>query len=291
MGFFDGLHLGHRQVIMTAKKIAQKKHMPLALLTYNHSPKVVYQRLNDHNRRYLTLNKMKLQILKRWGVQIVYMIDYTYSFQSQTPQQFVDNYLIRFKANTVVAGSNHTYGPKDTANMMLLPKYTRNRINVVSVPCLIVAGGRVSSTRIRKCLDDGQVALTDKLLGRPFQTVGTVVRGYQRGRKLGFPTINVAYDEYQWLPKIGVYVTSVIINHHCYEGMASIGHNVTFGNHNPITIEINLLNFHQNVYGETVKINWLKEIRDQIKFSDADGLIKQMRKDQVVTHQYFSNNK
>lgn len=287
MGFFDGLHLGHRQVIMTAKKIAERKEMPLAVLTYNHSPKIIYQRMNELNNRYLTLNSEKMRILKHWGVQIVYMIDYTASFQSQSPQQFINNYLIRFKADTVVAGANHTYGPRKIANMKLLPKYVNGKIHVVSVPCLNLLGKRVSSTRIRHDLDQGFVKVVDRLLGRPFCITGTVVRGYQRGRNLGFPTINIEADEHKWLPGIGVYVTAVTINHRRYEGMASIGRNSTFGSHNPITVEINLFDFNQNVYGEKVKVDWLVKLRNQINFSNVSSLVDQLKLDQKATRKYF----
>ena len=287
LGFFDGLHLGHQKVIATARKIAQARHFPLAVLTYDHHPATIYRRLDRHDRRYLTLYHDKMRDFRQLGVQIVYLVNYTASFQFQSPQQFVDNYLVRLKAQTVVAGFNHTYGDSRVANMRTLPRYARGRMRVVTVPKVEVAGQKVSSTKIKRALDRGAIEAANQMLGRPFQTSGTVVRGYQRGRKLGFPTLNIATDDYQWLPGEGVYVTRVKINHRFYPGMASIGRNATFGNHYPITVEINLLNFSRNVYGEVVRVDWLKKLRNQVKFANAQALIQQMKNDRAATQKYF----
>ena len=289
MGFFDGLHLGHYHVIMTAKRIAQRKHLPLAVLTYNHRPSLLYRRFDLSQQNYLTLNYDKFQILQRWGVQLIYVIDYTSSFQAQTPQEFVDNYLVRFHASVVVAGFDHTYGPRKIANMRLLPKYVRGRMQVVTVPDYKIDHRKVSSTRIRHALQAGRIKSANQLLGRPFTTHGFVVRGYQRGRKLGFPTVNIKHSEYQQLPARGVYITKVRLNRRNYAGMASIGSNPTFGHH-PVTVEINLLHFHQNAYGEPVTVQWLNRLRGQIKFDRVYDLVLQMRKDRQVTQDYFKSD-
>ena len=289
MGFFDGVHLGHQRVIEIARQAARKQHLALAVLTYNHYPALVYKKLSYHDRRYLTLWPLKLRLFKQLGVQIVYLVDYTYRFQAQSPQEFVDNYLLRLNAKVLVAGFDHTYGPRAAANMKTLPKYVRNRSRVITVSPDLFGHRKISSTRIRRDLDLGRLQTVNRLLNRQFQTTGLIVHGYARGRKLGFPTINVEHSVYQWLPAVGVYLVKVEINRRWYDGVASIGHNVTFGNY-PLTVEIYLLDFHQMVYGETVKINWLRKVRNQIKFGSSTQLVKQLKIDVLNARKLFHKN-
>lgn len=289
MGYFDGIHLGHQEVINRAKEIANQKHLPLAVLTYDHKPAVVYKQLSPHERRNIIMNDEKMKFMESMGVDKVFLVNYSFDFQNQTPQEFVDNYLIKFNVDTVVAGSDHTYGDKD-ATMDLLPKYAKNRFDVVSVDLKKFKYKKVSSTRIRRNLDDGHIKTVNELMGRPFHTVGTVVHGLARGRKLGYPTANIEHDELQWLPAIGIYVVNVHIGNDIYHGMASIGRNVTFGNSNPITVEINLLDFNNNIYGEVVGIDWLYLIRGEVKFEGVDKLIEQLKDDEDFTRMFFKNN-
>ncbi|GLB46939.1 riboflavin biosynthesis protein [Philodulcilactobacillus myokoensis] len=293
MGFFDGVHLGHQAVIKKAKSIAKAKHLKLGVLTYDHHPAVVYQKMDYLSKSYITLYHTKMNILASMGVQFVYVINYTYAFQNQSPKAFVNHYLMNMNLDTVVAGFDHTYGDNQNhdADMKALPSYVHHQINVVSVDDRTANYHKISSTRIKNDLSNGNIATVNSLLGRCFTTNGLIVHGYARGRKLGFPTINVEHNQYQLLPKVGVYVVEVEINHHFYGGMASIGHNVTFGNSNPITVEINIFNFHQNVYGEKVKIYWDDRIRNQIKFDSVDSLIKQLRNDQVISMKYLQSKK
>ncbi|WP_220751773.1 riboflavin biosynthesis protein RibF [Apilactobacillus xinyiensis] len=289
MGFFDGVHLGHQKVINTARKIAEQKGLPLAVITYDHKPELVYKKMDGNDKRYITLYRTKMNILEHLGVDYVFYINYSYSFQAQSPQNFVDNYLInRFNADTVVAGFDHTYGDKD-ADMDRLPHYADNRFSVVKVSADLSDNKKVSSTRIRRNLESGHIKTVNKLLGRPFYNEGVIVHGYARGRELGYPTINIDYDGLQMMPSIGVYVTKVKIGNEWFKGMASIGRNETFGDNNPITLEINLLNFNRNVYGENVQVKWLYKIRNQVKFTGIDNLILQMNHDKMVTEKFFEN--
>ncbi len=202
---------------------------------------------------------------------------------------FVDDYLVQnFNADTVVAGFDHTYGDKN-ADMDLLPTYAKHRFEVVQVAPNLINNKKISSTRIRRNLEDGHIETVNKLLGRHFKNDGVIVHGYARGRELGYPTINIDYDGLQMMPSIGVYVTKVRIGNEWFEGMASIGRNETFGENNPITLEINLLNFNRNVYGETVRVEWLYKIRNQVKFTGIDNLIKQMDQDKIITERFFKN--
>lgn len=291
MGFFDGVHLGHQKVLKTAQGLADQKQVPLDVLTYNIRPASFYHRFNLSDDQVITLNSAKFKIFAKLGVAKVYVIDYTSAFQAQKPRTFIENYVLKFHPKVLVAGFDHTYGPQKIANMRLLPKYVGPKIPVVTVSACEYRHRKISSTWVKESIHQGKLELTRRLLKRPFQTQARVVRGFQRGRKLGFPTINLQQNPYQIMPPLGVYVTKVQFhNQQTYIGMASIGRNPTFGDANPITVEINLLNFHQSVYGEPVKVNWYHKLRNQVKFNHVDDLIKQMQRDQRDTEAYFKKN-
>ncbi|KRM93760.1 riboflavin biosynthesis protein RibF [Lentilactobacillus senioris DSM 24302 = JCM 17472] len=290
MGFFDGIHLGHQQVIKTAVNRAKQLGIKAAVLTYDHHPQVVYKRLDEHDRRYLTLPEQKFQLLEQLGVDQVFLINYSYAFQDQTPAEFIQNYLVRFNAQVVVAGFDHTYGEKQIATMERLPEFSQGRFEIITVPKLQQQAQKVSSTAIKESLDSGNVTSVNKMLGRNFTTIGTVVHGEQVGRTIGYPTINVEHNPLQWLPTIGIYVVRVKIGEVWYQGMASIGKNVTFYNDHPVTVEINLLDFKQNVYGEVVTVEWLKYLRGEEKFASVEELIDQLQVDEQNTRQFFGTN-
>ena len=150
-----------------------------------------------------------------------------------------------------------------------------------------MAGEKVSSTRIRAALQNGEMAEANRLLGYPYEFEGTVVHGDARGRELGFPTANIKVKSTVRLPKEGVYVTELKVGDRWYPSMGSIGHNDTFGQGRQLTVEIYILDFHQDIYGETVAIRWHHFLRDQVAFSGAEALIEQLQQDEIDTRKYF----
>ncbi|WEV53982.1 riboflavin biosynthesis protein RibF [Leuconostocaceae bacterium ESL0723] len=290
MGFFDGLHLGHQAVIAKARAIAQEQNRPLAVLTYSPYPQAVFKKMNGP-LRYLTPLDQKVALLSQMGVDRVYCLQLTSQLVALPPQRFVDQVLMALKPAVVVAGFDHLYGPKDLqADMEHLPDYSQGRFDVVTVPEQIHGGHKIGSRYLREALDQGRVDDVNRLLGRSHQTTGIVVHGDARGRLLGFPTVNILTPEQEWLPGIGVYAVEIEISHHWYHGMASIGRNVTFEANRPITVEINILDFDQMVYGEPVRVNWCHWLRGEEKFPDVDSLVKQLREDQAATQAYFKDN-
>ncbi|KRM59390.1 riboflavin biosynthesis protein RibF [Secundilactobacillus malefermentans] len=290
MGFFDGVHKGHQEVIKAAKKEADKLGVKLAVLTYDHHPEVVYRRLMPEDTKYITPQERRLALLEEFGVNLVYLVNFTGSFSALSPQQFVDQYICALHPTTVVAGFDHTYGAKDSdADMAHLAEYAQNRFKVITVGEREQTGDKVSSSRIRDALDEGDLAKVNLLLGYTFQTKGVVVHGFARGRTIGFPTININHPEDQWLPGIGIYTTRVKVGDKWVNGMASIGRNVTFGEGRPVTVEIYLLDFTGNLYGENVAIEWFTRLRGEVKFSGADALVTQLNADEEKTREFFKN--
>lgn len=287
MGFFDGVHLGHQAVIKRAKAEADALGVPLAVLTYDPHPSVAFKALTEP-LKYLTVVKQKAQLLEKLGVSEMYKMQFTSQLAGLPPQVFVDEVLMQLNPVAVVAGFDHLYGSdKNQANMANLAIYAKARFDVIIVPEFDDLGLKIGSSKIRSALCVGDMQTVNRQLGRIYHTTGIVVHGEARGRELGFPTANVLTPELEWLPGIGIYAVKISIAGQWHIGMASIGRNVTFGDNRPITVEINILDFNQAIYGEDVTVAWHHHLRGEVKFNQVDDLITQLEKDKVATRTYF----
>lgn len=288
LGFFDGVHLGHQAVITTAKEQADALGMPLAVLTFNQHPKIVYEKLSEESIYYLSTVPRKQELLAELGVNILYLVDYTYDFGSQSPQTFVDQYIVGLNAKVVVAGFDYSYGKPGVANMQTLPEHSQGRFDIVEVPQLSMDHHKIGSRTIRSMVESGQLNEANRELGYVYQTSGVVVHGDKRGGAiLGYPTANVQPTEGELMPGIGIYVVEILVNQQWYQGMASVGRNVTFGDNRPVTCEVFILDFDRMIYGEKVKLKWYYYLRGEIKFTGIEGLITQLDEDLVNTRHYF----
>ncbi len=284
MGFFDGVHRGHQQVLATARRIAEQQNQPLAVLTYDKLPAIVFKQL-EQPVRYLTPLDRKLHLLAEFGVDIAYVMDFTSTVGELAPQTFVDEVIMKFQPSTVVAGFDHTYGPKEIANMAKLPKYAQGRFAIETVSKLTNDNDetKVSSTEIRQLIDQGAVTNANQLLGYRYTTSGIIVHGFARGRTIGFPTANVQWPENERIPAVGVYAVRLKVQNQWFNGMASVGYNVTFGKQTNKTIEVNIFDFQRHIYGEHVEVQWVQHLRDEVKFASVDDLVEQLKKDQVAS--------
>lgn len=289
LGFFDGVHRGHQRVIKTAKKIAQKKNIELAVMTFDRYPKIAYQKLDPSEVRYLTLLDRKLELFSEIGVDLTYVVEFNQNLVPMSPEDFVDKYIAGLNTIEAVAGFDFTYGKPRVANMKTLVSYAAGRFEVCEVPELQEQAEKVGSTQIKNALDQGKMMKVNELLGYPFEISGYVVHGKARGRKLGFPTINVASDEQQKLPTIGVYAVKVKIDNEWFDGMASVSHNETFGSSNELTVEINLFDVKRDFYDKKVRVQWYKYLRPSVKFAGVDQLIDQMEKDEKDSRIYLQD--
>lgn len=288
MGFFDGVHLGHQKVISTGVKLAKEKHLKSVLITFDRSPRVVYQ--NAQNFKYLSTEQRKRELIAKMGVDYLYFIDFTPDFAKLKPQEFVDEYMIGMHAKYVVAGFDYTYGKRDIANMDTLPEYSRGKFEILMIPKQTFEDNKIGSSSIKEMLEDGNVDEANELLGYKYQNSGVVVHGLQRGRTLGFPTANLAVGKDELIPSIGVYTTSIEVDGVWYPSMTSVGYNVTFKENTGITVECNIFNFDEDIYDKNVNLRWEHYLRGEIKFDGADGLIKQLELDRKNSLNYFAEN-
>lgn len=285
MGFFDGVHRGHQAVIQRAKQEAEYRKLPLAVLTYDKFPGMVYESIPGRFH-YLTTLDRKVELLDQLGVDVVYVMDFTSHLGALRPQAFVDEILLKLHVKVVVAGFDHTYGDHQVATMERLAGFAQGRFEVVTVDKFTgESTEKISSTAIRQAIDDGQVEVANDSLGYRYQTHGVVVHGFACGRTIGFPTANVQWDINERIPAVGVYAVRFKVNQTWYQGMASVGYNVTFGDDHEKTIEVFLFDFNDQIYGEHVTVEWVQRLRGEIKFDGVEGLVDQLHQDETHSRQ------
>mgnify|MGYP001287468880 FL=1 len=288
LGFFDGVHRGHQRVVAAAREAAVAQNAKLAVMTFDQHPSVVFGHADPDHVRYLTTIAQKEALMAEMGVDILYVLHFDASVGAMAPQTFVDALIVGLHTQTVVAGFDYTYGPADVANMSRLNEYGRDRFEIIEVPKAVLDDDKISSTRIRTALDAGNVDLANELLGYQYETLGEVVHGEARGRTLGFPTANVAHGNNTRVPGIGIYATMVLVGTRWVMGMASVGRNVTFGDDRPVTVEINLLDFSADIYGQQLTVRWGHRMRGEVKFAGADALVTQLKRDEQGTRDYYA---
>ena len=292
LGFFDGIHKGHRKVIQTAKAMAESHGYKLAVMSFNQHPSVIFQHVSPESIRYLSPESRKAELLEELGVDLFYIVNFTKEFASLTPQEFVDQYIVGLHTKIVVAGFDYTYGKRDIANMRVLPEYSKNRFTIITIPEQRNSKGKISSTAIRAALLNGNVAEANKLFGYDYVMDGKVVHGFGRGgKKLGYPTANIEVSNDTFLLKNGVYIVEMDVDGTWIPGMASIGFNPTFNDVTKITIEVHLLDFNEDIYDKVVKVKWLYYLRDELKFDSLEALMVQLKEDELMTRKYFSLNR
>ena len=282
LGYFDGLHKGHQTLFKEARKIAAEQGLKIAVLTFPESPKLAFVRYQPELMLHLNHPEERAAHLENLGVDYLYLIDFTSHFSKNTAQEFFDKYVAALRAKAVVAGFDYHFG-SDKRKAEELADYFDGRIVIVS--SVNQDEEKISSTRIRETIQNGDVAKAHQLLGYPLSTRGIVVHGNARGRTIGYPTANLAPLDRVILPADGVYVVDVEHNGKIFRGMASVGKNVTFEG-DELRFEANLFDFMEEIYGDTIRIIWLDKIRDMVKFDGIEELVAQLKSDEEVARNW-----
>ena len=284
LGFFDGIHLGHQQLLKRARGMASRLNIAPGIMTFDPHPREVLG--NRGPFYYVTPLEEKLRQMAQYGMEIVYIAHFDRPFSEVTPGQFVDDVLIPLKVKGVVVGYNYTFGHKASGKAEDLKQLSKGQLQVDIVQPVDVQGMRVSSTRLRQALQQGEVQTATTLLGRPYRIHGVVEHGAGRGKELGFPTANLRLDDTYILPRTGVYAVRVEHEGEHYYGALSIGYNPTFEDApKAVSVEVYVLDFSGELYGDTLYISFLRFLRPEVKFDTVDELIKQMEEDVRQTRQ------
>lgn len=273
LGYFDGLHRGHKALFDEAKKIATILNLKVAVLTFPEKPTLAFQKFEPDMLLKLTSDKKREELFAKMGVDYLFLQEFTSIFADRTAENFVENYVKKLNPKVVVIGFDYTTG-KD---MKIL--HSTEDLKVAIVPEFSENGEKVSSTRIRKLVNEGNMFDANRLLGYEYETQGIVVHGFARGRQLGYPTANQVIKDYIHIPSPGVYTVDAVVHGERLRGFASIGYNDTFGNKEK-TIEVHIFDFDGDIYGENITVYWLDKIRDMVKFDGMDSLIAAMKADE-----------
>ncbi|MFD2628429.1 riboflavin biosynthesis protein RibF [Oceanobacillus kapialis] len=288
IGFFDGIHKGHQKVIQTAVNEAKDRGMESAVITFHPHPSVVLKKDVQHVK-YITPIREKQEILQKLDVDRLYIIQFNKELAALSPQAFVDHFLKGLHIKHVIAGFDFSYGHKGKGNMQTIEEHANGVFSTTQVDKVVLDGEKISSTKIRSLLKEGRLEEVTNLLGRPLSVSGTVVKGDQRGRTIGYPTANISVNEEVLLPKVGVYAVKVLYKHEVYEGMASLGFKPTFTDQleEPV-LEVNIFDYNNDLYGEELRVEWHSFIREEKKFTGVEALVNEIAADENKVRRYFS---
>lgn len=288
LGFFDGVHKGHQQVIGEAIHFAKAGNVKSAVMTFDPHPSLVLGGRKE-DVVYITPMQQKIEILKEMGVDICFVMRFTSEFAKLTPEQFIQYFIIDLEAVHVTAGFDFSFGAKGKGNMALMEERGQGAFQVTTVDKQSDGEEKISSTRVRTLLKEGEVGEVCRLLGRPFRISGTVVNGDKRGRTIGFPTANVEPEIGTFVPARGVYAVRIRVQGELYNGVCNIGYKPTFNDPDSKknTIEVFILDFDKTIYGEMVDVEWYQRIRDEQKFSGIDELKQQIERDKETAIEFF----
>ena len=283
LGNFDGVHLGHQRIFQKVKEEARKIHGEGVVITFEPHPLKILS--PESFLPLLTSFEKKMLLIEQSGIDKVLCIEFSSAFSEISPSEFVTDILARkVGAKTIIVGYNYHFGKGKGGNVEILKGICRPlSIKVQVMEALTVDRMIVSSSRIRELIIAGDVERASKLLGRDHLIIGRVIEGSKRGHALGFPTANVEISDALY-PKIGVYAVEVIWRHQSLRGLANVGFNPTFAptqgaKQEGFSLEVHLLDFNQDIYGDKIQVNFKKRIRDEIRFKSPSDLIDRIRKD------------
>ena len=283
LGNFDGVHLGHQQILKRVMEEASKIHAEGVVITFEPHPLKVLA--PEKFLPLLTPFRKKMMLIEKSGIETVLCIDFSLVFSEVSSLEFIKNILVqKVKVNKVIIGYNYHFGKGQRGDAQTLKDAGRVfNFEMEVVAPFKVGRTLVSSSKIRNLIQRGEVEEASRLLGRDYPIIGKVVEGAKRGQTLGFPTANLEISD-ELYPKAGVYAVEVEWHQQRFNGLANVGFNPTFSSgqterERGFSLEVYILNFHQEIYGEEIQVNFKKGIRDEIHFESPSHLINQIQKD------------
>ena len=282
IGFFDGLHTGHMELVNKVFEVSKEKNYKTALMTFDHHPLFVLG-YND-KEEWLMSNEDRKELLESLDLDYLFIIRFTKTVAALSCDEFMQRYLYNLGIKHVVCGFDFRFGHRNSGDTDTLINSGLFDVSVISE--VLYKNEKISSSRIRDELNNGHIEEVNCLLNRPYQVRGRVVQGRQIGRKIGFPTANVDYNHYH-LPRSGVYGVVVEIDGMKKIGMCNIGYNPTFDSLEHTSLEVHIFDFNEDIYDKILKVYFYKFIRHEKKFNNKDELILQLSHDKNEIINYF----
>ncbi|MGO4818375.1 bifunctional riboflavin kinase/FAD synthetase [Flavobacterium sp. W22_SRS_FP1] len=287
LGTFDGVHFGHRKILERVLQNAENNKYESLVLTFFPHPRMILEKKS--NIKLLNTISEKTDLLEKIGIQNLVIHPFDESFSRLTAEEFVRSVLVdQFNIHKIIIGHDHRFGKDRTANIDDLIRFGKQYgFEVEQISVQEINEISVSSTKIRKALSEGNMTLANKYLGYNYFLTGTVFKGKQLGRTIGFPTANLKIKEdYKLIPKNGVYIVKSIIDQKIVFGMMNIGFNPTVAGED-LSIEIHYFDFSSDLYNQEISVSILHYIRPEEKFNSVDLLKVQLEKDKTFALEYL----
>ena len=277
LGTFDGVHKGHRKIISNLKSEAKRNNLRSIILTFFPHPRNIVS--SEIIKSISTIDE-KIKIFSDLGIDELIIQKFDKSFASMDAKEFIELLVNNLKIKKIIVGYNHRFGKNRSADINVLKDFSlKYDFEVLEIKAFEVENIKISSTKIRDAIQQGNIKLCNNYLGYNFNINGDVVKGKSIGKSLGFPTANIKIvEEYKIMPKNGVYLVRCFFEKEKLYGMMNIGFNPTFGS-NDKTLEVNIFDFDKDLYGERIRIEFLNFIREEIKFENVELLQNQLIKD------------
>ena len=275
IGNFDGVHLGHQELLKKAYIFSRKLNKFFGIFTFDPLPKDFF---NGTDNKILNIDE-KVDIIKKFGADFFIKQKFNYNFSKISRDNFVNKILLKkLKAHSIFIGKDFRFGFKRKGNVSFLKKLSQNNnIKIFVINFKKFNNYKISSSKIRSLIQAGKVSLVNKVMGRPWTISGRVVKGKKFGRRIGFPTANIKILN-QIKPLFGVYSVKIIFNKKTYKGIANFGVRPTFGSSSPI-LEVNVFGKNHNFYNKNIKVLFIDFIRKEKKFKNSTMLVRQIKKD------------
>ncbi|MDY2631985.1 MAG: bifunctional riboflavin kinase/FAD synthetase [Clostridium sp.] len=278
LGSFDGLHYGHLSLVRKTVEVAREKNGKSMVFTYKNHPKTIVK--PDSVPKLIMDLDTKLEYLEEENVDIVVLRSFTKEFMSMEAENFIKLLCEDYNVKGIVVGFNFRFGHKNLGNVDVLKNLQKKYgYELYIMDPYTYKGNAISSTRIRNCILEGEVKEATNMLSKPYSIKGKVIHGRHIGRRIGFPTANLEFNEKMVIPGKGVYYTNVKYKDRVFKGITSVGNNPTV-NGKELTIETFILNFDKMIYDEELKVYFIEKIRGEMKFDSIDKLVAQIKKDE-----------
>ena len=286
LGMYDGVHRGHERIIHILKRIAEEKNYSSGIFSFWPHPRRVIN--PEYELKLLTNIEEKIEILEKKGLDFLFLQKFDENFKNLDAEDFVEQILVKkINIKHVIIGKDHCFGKDRRGDFSLLEKLGKRCGFVVEeLDLILLEGQNISSTKIREALQNGDVNKANDMLGYYYSISGEVVHGKKIGRTIGFPTANILVDDMKLLPKNGAYIVEVWLKNQQYKGMLSIGTNPTIGGNN-LSVEVNILDFKGDIYGERLTLKFRDFLHEEIKFENLEKLIERLKQDKKITEDFF----
>lgn len=288
IGTFDGVHIGHKKILQRVVKLAEEQgYIPVVLTLFPH-PRMVLQK--DDSIKLLNTIDERVELLKNIGIKEVVIKEFTTEFANLSALEYVESILVKeLNTKKIVIGYDHRFGKNRSANISDLRIFAKQfNFEVEEISAQDIEDVTVSSTKIRKALDNGNITLANSFLSYNYFITGTIIKGKGLGRTIDFPTANLYIKEsYKLIPKDGVYVVKSYIDGSFVYGMMNIGTNPTVDGKTR-SIEVHFFNFNKDIYNSELKIEFLKRLRSEQKFESLDALKAQLGIDMKNALEYIN---